>query len=66
VVIGGTLLSGGKGGIAGTLAGVVVFSTIDAVFNMLQIDPFLGQILRGLIVVASVAVYTARSREHVA
>jgi ribose transport system permease protein len=66
VVIGGTLLSGGKGGLAGTLAGVVVFSTIDAVFNMLQLDPFLGQILRGLIVVASVAVYTARSREHVA
>jgi ribose transport system permease protein len=66
VVIGGTLLSGGKGGLAGTLAGVVVFSTIDAVFNMLQIDPFLGQILRGLIVVASVAAYTARSREHVA
>ena len=66
VVIGGTLLSGGKGGIAGTLAGVFVFATIDAVFNMLQIDPFLGQILRGLIVVASVALYTARSREHVA
>ncbi len=66
VVIGGTLLTGGKGGIGGTLAGVVVFSTIDAVFNMLQIDPFLGQILRGLIVVASVAAYTARSRDHVA
>ncbi len=66
VVIGGTLLSGGKGGLAGTLAGVLVFSTIDAVFNMLQIDPFLGQILRGLIVVASVALYTARSWEHVA
>ena len=66
VVIGGTLLSGGKGGVAGTLGGVVVFSTIDAVFNMLQIDPFLGQMLRGLIVVASVAAYTARSSEHVA
>ena len=66
VVIGGTLLSGGKGGLAGTLAGVVVFSTIDAVFTMLQIDPFLGQMLRGLIVIASVAAYTARSKEHVA
>jgi ribose transport system permease protein len=66
VVIGGTLLSGGKGGIAGTLAGVFMFATIDAVFNMLEIDPFLGQMLRGLIVIASVAAYTARSREHVA
>ena len=66
VVIGGTMLSGGKGGVAGTIAGVIVFSTVDAVFNMLQIAPFLGQVLRGLIVVAAVASYTARSREHVA
>jgi ribose transport system permease protein len=66
VVIGGTLLSGGKGGIGGTLAGVFLFAAIDAVFNMLEIDPFLGQVLRGLIVVGSVALYTARSREHVA
>ena len=65
-MIGGTLLSGGKGGLVGTLAGVLVFSTVDSVFNMLQIDPFLGQMLRGLIVVASVAIYTARSPEHVA
>ncbi|MCB8881365.1 ABC transporter permease [Acidisoma cellulosilytica] len=66
VVIGGTLLSGGRGGVAGTIAGVFVFATIDAVFNMLQIDPFLGQILRGLIVISSVAAYTFRGKAHVA
>jgi len=66
VVIGGTLLSGGRGGVAGTIAGVFVFATIDAVFNMLQIDPFLGQVLRGLIVIGSVAAYTMRGRAHVA
>jgi ribose transport system permease protein len=66
VVIGGTLLSGGRGGVAGTIAGVFVFATIDAVFNMLQIDPFLGQVLRGVIVIGSVAAYTMRGRAHVA
>jgi ribose transport system permease protein len=66
VVIGGTLLSGGRGGVAGTIAGVFVFATIDAVFNMLQIDPFLGQVLRGVIVVGAVASYTLRTKAHVA
>lgn len=66
VVIGGTLLSGGKGGIAGTLAGVYTFAVIDAAFNMLQIDPFLSQVLRGAIVVASVAAITFRQKGHVA
>jgi ribose transport system permease protein len=66
VVIGGTLLAGGRGGVAGTIAGVFVFATIDAVFNMLQIDPFLGQVVRGLIVIGSVAAYTFRGKAHVA
>ena len=66
VVIGGTLLAGGRGSIAGTLAGVFVFATIDAVFNMLQIDAFLSQVLRGVVVVAAVGLYTFRSRSHTA
>ncbi len=66
VVIGGTLLAGGRGSISGTMAGVFVFATIDAVFNMLQIDSFLSQVLRGAIVVIAVGVYTFRSKGHVA
>lgn len=66
VVIGGMLLAGGRGSIAGTMAGVFVFATIDAVFNMLQIDSFLSQVLRGLIVVMAVGVYTFRNKGHVA
>ncbi|SFY44753.1 ribose transport system permease protein [Paracoccus pantotrophus] len=65
-VIGGTLLSGGRISIAGTLAGVLVFAATDAIFNMLQIDPFLSQVLRGVIVIAAVASYTYRSREEAA
>lgn len=66
VVIGGTLLAGGKGGVSGTLAGVFLFATIDAVFNMLQIDPFLGQVLRGAVVVLAVAYHSVRQKGHIA
>jgi ribose transport system permease protein len=66
VVIGGTLLSGGKGGVGGSMAGVYTFAVIDAMFNMLQVEPFLGQVLRGAIVVAAVGATTLRQKGHVA
>lgn len=65
-VIGGTLLAGGKGGVAGTLAGVLLFASLDAAFNMLGIDAFLKQVLRGAIVIAAVAVHAVRFKGHVA
>ena len=61
-VIGGSLLAGGRGGVWGTMAGVLLFSTLDAVFNMTGVDAFSKQILRGAIVIAAVAVYAVRSR----
>ncbi|CAN7351136.1 ABC transporter permease [Bosea sp. LjRoot90] len=66
VVIGGTLLAGGRGGVWGTMAGVFLFATLDAVFNMTGIDAFPKQVLRGAIVILAVAVYAVRSRGHVA
>lgn len=65
-VIGGTILAGGKGGVAGTLAGVLLFASLDAGFNMLGVDAFLKQVLRGAIVIAAVAVHAIRTKEHVA
>jgi ribose transport system permease protein len=48
------------------MAGVYTFSVIDAVFNMLQIDPFLSQVLSGAIVVAAVGATTFGQKDHVA
>ncbi|EEE35897.1 ABC transporter, membrane spanning protein (ribose) [Rhodobacteraceae bacterium KLH11] len=62
VVIGGTALSGGRGGVWGTLMGVMIFSLIDSIFNIAGVDAFAKQILRGVIIVAAVAVYAMRSR----
>ncbi|KKC32733.1 ABC transporter permease [Devosia psychrophila] len=62
VVIGGTVLAGGRGGIWGTMAGVMIFSLIDSIFNLAGVDAFAKQVLRGIIIVAAVAFYTVRSK----
>ncbi|MDT0329050.1 ABC transporter permease [Nocardiopsis lambiniae] len=61
VVLGGTYLLGGRGGVAGTLAGVFILATLDTVFNVLAVDPFVKDVLRGVIVITAVAIY-ARGR----
>jgi len=66
VVIAGTVLAGGRGGIWGTMAGVIIFSLIDSIFNVLGVDAFVKQVLRGIIIVVAVAFYAARSRRPVA
>jgi ribose transport system permease protein len=66
VVIGGTLLAGGRGGVWGTLAGVLLFASLDVDFNMLGVSAYPQLILRGAIVILAVAAYTFRSRGHVA
>jgi ribose transport system permease protein len=66
VVIGGTLLAGGRGGVWGTLAGVLLFATLDATFNMLGVSAFPKLALRGAIVILAVAAYAVRGKELVA
>jgi ribose transport system permease protein len=65
-VVGGTALSGGKGGVWGTLAGVLIFGVLDTVFNQLGVNPYLKTVLRGAIIVLAVASYTYRSRKEAA
>jgi ribose transport system permease protein len=65
-VIGGTALSGGKGGVWGTLAGVLIFGILDTTFNQLGVNPYLKTVLRGAIIVLAVASYTIRSKKEAA
>ncbi len=50
----------------GSLAGVLLFATLDAALNMLGVPAYPKLILRGAIVILAVAAYAARTREHVA
>jgi ribose transport system permease protein len=65
-VIGGTALAGGRGGVWGTLAGVLIFGVLDTVFNQLGVNPYLKTVLRGAIIVLAVASYTLRSKKEAA
>lgn len=60
VVLGGTLLMGGRGSIWGTIAGVAIFAVADSTMSVLQINPFLKDVVRGVVIVAAVAVYSRR------
>lgn len=62
VVVGGAPLSGGRGGIWGTLAGVLILSILSNIFNILNVGAFAQDVLRGAILIAVVAFYTARIR----
>jgi ribose/xylose/arabinose/galactoside ABC-type transport system permease subunit len=61
VVLGGTALTGGRGGVLGTLGGVFILAVLDNVFNQLEVDAFLKDVLRGVIIIAAVAWYARRS-----
>ena len=54
VVIGGTALAGGRGSIAGTVLGTLVFSTLSNGMNHLHVDSNLQLIFTGLVLLAAV------------
>lgn len=60
VVIGGASLAGGRGRLRGVLGGVILLSVIGNVFNLLDIDVWYQQLLKGGIILAGAAAYVAR------
>ena len=64
VVLGGTVLAGGRGSIWGTIGGVAIFAVLDSTMSVMQVNPFLKDVVRGIVIVAAVAVYTGRAIEQ--
>jgi ribose transport system permease protein len=60
VVLGGTALAGGRGGVVGTIGGVLILSTLDTIFDDLAVDPFFKNVVRGVVLIAAVALYARR------
>jgi ribose transport system permease protein len=60
VVLGGTALTGGRGGVLGTIGGVFILAVLDNTFNQLEVNAFLKDVVRGFILIAAVAVYARR------
>ncbi|GAA2319417.1 ABC transporter permease [Nonomuraea roseoviolacea subsp. roseoviolacea] len=60
VVIGGTALAGGRGGVAGTVGGVLLLAVLDSIFNQLEVDSFAKDVVRGVVLVAALAIHARR------
>jgi ribose transport system permease protein len=61
VLIGGTALTGGKGGIGSTIAGVFIFIILSNVLNLLEVSSYWQLIVKGAIIIISVALYTKKA-----
>jgi ribose transport system permease protein len=64
VLIGGTRLGGGKGGVLGTIIGVLIVSVLNNIFNLTGVNPYLQWVIKGLIFVGAVAVYATRRSKN--
>lgn len=63
VVIGGTSLSGGTGGIGGTVIGVLIIGVLRNGLNLLSVSPFMQQVVIGAVIVLAVTAETFRKRK---
>ncbi|MCG2628514.1 ABC transporter permease [Bradyrhizobium sp. WYCCWR 13023] len=68
VVVGGTSLFGGRGGIGNTIVGLFVLGVLNNGLDHVNIDSFLKILIRGLILLAAliINVYAQRLREKTA
>lgn len=62
VVIGGTSLSGGTGGVGGTIIGVLIIGVLRNGLNLLSVSPFVQQVVIGAVILLAVVAETYRKR----
>jgi ribose transport system permease protein len=61
VLIGGTVFGGGRGGVAGTIAGVLVLTVLFNLVGLLALPDWVQLIVRGVVIVVGVALYSRRT-----
>jgi ribose transport system permease protein len=64
-VIGGASLAGGRGTMFGTFVGVLILGVLNNGMNMLNIDPFFSNALRGIVIIIAVLIDTLRKRGEI-
>jgi len=62
VVVGGTSLTGGEGGVVNTLIGVIIVTVLSNGMILLGISPYVQQTVQGLMIIAAVALTLDRTR----
>lgn len=54
VIIGGTSLAGGRGDLLGTIVGALILGVIDNGMNLLNVNPFLQDVVKGVVILFAV------------
>jgi ribose transport system permease protein len=62
IVVGGTSLSGGIGGVHRTLIGVVIIALLDNGLNLMGVNQYAQMVIKGTVVVAAVLIGQDRSK----
>ena len=62
VVVGGTPLTGGVGSIQGTVLGALVITILSNGMNMMGVDPYIQNIIKGVVLIAAVFVTIDRTK----
>jgi len=62
VVLGGTLLSGGRGGVVGTLFGAFLIALLNNLLNFMDVSKHYQLVAQALIIILAVSVYVERRR----
>ena len=62
VILGGTALSGGKGGVIGTLLGAYLISLVNNLLNFMDVSKHYQLVAQALIIILAVSVYVNRRR----
>ena len=62
-VIGGTSLMGGRGTIFGTLIGALIIGVLRNGLNLLDVSPYIQQVVIGSVIIAAVLVDTALKKK---
>jgi len=65
IVVGGTSLSGGIGGVHRTLLGVLIITFLDNGLNLMGVNQYSQMMIKGLVVIAAVLVGQDRSKLQV-
>ncbi|WP_156376798.1 ABC transporter permease [Yonghaparkia sp. Root332] len=64
VIVGGTALSGGRGAIWRTAVGVGILATLQNGFNLLDIDAYYQDVIKGVIIIAALATLDRGGARH--
>ena len=62
VVIGGAPMSGGKGNALGTFCGFLLWGVIGNALNMMRVNPYIQDVVVGMLIILAVAVSSLRLR----